>query len=41
MHTLFDFLNYTKAIGYVVAGLFLAGSIPFWFFLTEKEEKHR
>jgi hypothetical protein len=41
MHTLFDFLTHTKAIGYIVAGLLLVSSIPFWFFLTEHEEKDR
>jgi len=41
MHTLFDFLTHTKAVGYVVAGLLLVSSIPFWFFLTEYEEKDR
>ena len=41
MHTLFDFLTHTKAIGYIVAGLLLVGFVPFWAFLTEREEKTR
>jgi hypothetical protein len=39
MHTLFDFLTHTKALGYVVAGLLLVLSIPFWKFLTERERE--
>lgn len=39
MHTLFDFLTHTKALGYVVAGLLLVGFIPFWNFLTERERE--
>lgn len=38
MYTLFDYLTHTKALGYVVAGLFLVSSIPFWRFLTEREQ---
>ena len=38
MHTLFDYLTHTKAIAYVVAFALLAASIPFWKFLTEREE---
>jgi hypothetical protein len=37
MHTLFDFLTHTKAVGYIVAGVLLVGFIPFWRFLTERE----
>jgi hypothetical protein len=37
MHTLFDFLTHTKAMGYIVAGLLLLCFIPFWRFLTERE----
>ena len=37
MHTLFDFLTYTKTVGYIVAGLLLLGFVPFWRFLTERE----
>ena len=39
MHTLFDFLTHTKAIGYIVAFTFLLASIPFWKFLTERERE--
>jgi hypothetical protein len=41
MHTLFDFLTHTKAVGYIVAGLLLVSFIPFWLFLTEREEQDR
>jgi len=41
MNTLFDFLTHTKAVGYVVAGLLLVSFIPFWSFLTEREDKRR
>jgi hypothetical protein len=41
MHTLFDFLTYTKGIGYIVAGLLLVGFIPFWRFLTERETEDK
>jgi hypothetical protein len=37
MHTLFDFLTYTKGHAYIVAGLLLLAFIPFWRFLTERE----
>ena len=37
MHTLFDYLTHTKAIGYIVAGLLLVSYIPFWAFLTDRE----
>ena len=37
MHTLFDFLTHTKAMGYIIAGLLLVGYIPFWRYLTERE----
>lgn len=39
VHTLFDFLTYTKAIGYVVAAVLLIGFVPFWNFLTERERE--
>jgi hypothetical protein len=39
MHTLFDFLTYTKGLGYIVAGLLLLAFIPFWKFLTERERQ--
>ncbi len=35
MYTLFDFLTQTKALGYIVAGLLLVSTIPFWKFLTD------
>lgn len=41
METLFDYLTYTKSVGYVVAGLLLVGFIPFWRFLTEREPRDR
>jgi hypothetical protein len=37
MHTLFDYLTHTKAMGYIVAALVLLAFIPFWRFLTERE----
>jgi len=41
VETLFDYLTYTKSVGYIVAGLFLVGFIPFWKFLTERENGDR
>lgn len=41
MYTLFDYLTYTKGVGYIVAGLLLVGFIPFWRFLTEREKGTR
>jgi len=41
METLFDYLTYTKSVGYIVAGLFLVGFIPFWRFLTGREREDR
>ena len=41
MHTLFDFLTHTKAMGYIVAGVLLVCFIPFWRFLTERERTSR
>ena len=41
MQTLFDFLTYTKGVGYIVAGLLLVGFVPFWRFLTERETNDR
>jgi hypothetical protein len=41
IYTLFDFLTHTKTVGYIVAGIFLVGFIPFWRFLTEREERDR
>jgi hypothetical protein len=42
MHTLQEFFAHTKGISYLLAVILLIGSIPFWRFLTEREEKeHR
>ena len=38
-HTLFDFLTMTKGTCYVIAGIVLVGFIPFWLYLTEREQK--
>jgi hypothetical protein len=38
MYTLFDFLTHTKGLAYVVAGALLLAYIPFWRYLTEREE---
>lgn len=38
MHTLQEFFAHTKAISYLLAVILLIGSIPFWRFLTEREE---
>jgi len=40
-YTLFDFMTHTKGCSYIVAGLFLVGFIPFWRWLTEREEPDR
>jgi hypothetical protein len=39
METLLDFIYETKRLSYIVALIFMAGAIPFWKFLTEREEK--
>jgi hypothetical protein len=39
MDTLLDFIFETKKLSYIVAVLLMVGSIPFWRFLTEREEK--
>jgi len=39
MHTLFDFLTFTKGSTYLVVAVFLIAFIPFWLFLTERQEK--
>jgi hypothetical protein len=42
MHqTLQEFLAYTKGVSYLLAVILLIGSIPFWHFLTEREEKEK
>jgi len=38
MHTLQDFFTFTKGMTYVIAGLFLLGSIGFWLMLTGRED---
>ncbi len=38
MHTLQDFFHFTKGMTYIVAALFLLGSIGFWLFLTSRED---
>jgi len=39
METLLDFIFETKKLSYIVALILMIGSIPFWRFLTEREEK--
>ncbi len=39
METLLDFIFETKKISYIVALIFMAGAVPFWRFLTEREER--
>jgi len=39
METLLDYIFETKKLSYVVALILMIGSIPFWRFLTEREEK--
>jgi len=39
METLLDYIFETKKISYLVAVVLMVGSIPFWRFLTEREEK--
>ncbi len=38
METLFDFLTYTKGWTYVTAGILLVAFIPFYRFLTDRED---
>lgn len=38
MQTLFDFLTYTKGWTYLIAGISLVMFIPFWLFLTDREQ---
>ena len=38
MHTLFDYLTYTKGLTYVISGLFLVSFLLFWVFLTQREK---
>ena len=39
METLLDYIYETKKLSYIVAVILMIGSIPFWRFLTEREEK--
>ena len=39
MHTLWDYLTFTKGVGYLLAFGILLGFIPFWLLLTEREKK--
>lgn len=39
METLLDYIFETKKFSYLVAVILMIGSIPFWRFLTEREEK--
>jgi hypothetical protein len=39
METLLDYIFETKKISYLVAVILMIGSIPFWRFLTDREEK--
>ena len=39
METLLDYIFETKKLSYIVAVILMVGSIPFWKFLTEREEK--
>ena len=39
MQTLQEFFAHTKGISYLVAVILLIGSIPFWRFLTERDDE--
>jgi hypothetical protein len=39
METLLEYIFETKKISYIVAVILMVGSIPFWRFLTDREEK--
>ena len=39
METLLDYIFETKKYSYIVAVILMVASIPFWQFLTEREEK--
>lgn len=41
MHTLQEFFAHTKGISYILAVILLACSIPFWRFLTERDEQEQ
>ena len=38
-HTLQDFLTFTKGMSYILMFALLMIFIPFWLFLTERENK--
>lgn len=39
MDTLLDYIFETKKISYIVAVILMVGAIPFWRFLTEREDR--
>lgn len=39
METLQEFTHITKAACYIIGGIVLLVFIPFWLFLTDREEK--
>ena len=39
METLLDYIFETKKLSYIAAVILMIGAIPFWRFLTEREEK--
>ena len=39
MDTLLDYIFETKKLSYIVAVIFMVGSISFWRLLTEREDK--
>lgn len=41
METLLEYIFETKKISYIVAVILMFGSIPFWRFLTEREDREK
>ena len=39
MHTLQEYMTFTKGLCYIIAGIFMVGFIPFWLFLIDRERK--
>jgi len=39
MDTLLDYIFETKKLSYLVAVILMVGAIPFWKYLTEREDK--
>lgn len=39
METLLEFIFETKKFSYIVAVILMVAAIPFWRFLTEREER--